>query len=272
MAGLAKARGSRASYALRIFAGMFFVLASGSSSAADLRIAYNSQWYPYSYGEAGEVRGIMVELLENLLGERLGYQLRHRGYPWSRAQHYVEQGEEDALFTYPSDQRLQYTRRAESDVFKVESRAFVRRNSMIAAALAGDPDIARLGDARVCVMLGDNWSENFYREQGIPFEYGRDTLNCLDQVANDRADLFVHATASTLANIELAGLGERIDMLPAVYSSIPLTLLIGNGVAGSAELRERFDALLREMQADGSLQALVERLRNANWPAIEPVE
>ena len=248
-----------------IFVVLLFILSFNPAHGADLRIAYNSDWYPYSYGESGEVRGILVELLDRILSDKLGYALTHSGYPWSRVQLYVEKGREDAFFTFPSEQRLDFSMRAETEVFHVESRIFVRQNSTVANTLAQDPDISNIGNVRVCVMLGDNWSENFYRERDIAFEYGRDTLNCLDQVAHDRSDLFMHATASSLAELNQAGISEQVVMLPQVYSSVPLTLLVSRQTEMPQDLLRRFDEVVRQMEADGTLQTLIDDLRNQNW-------
>ena len=242
---------------------------AGFAQAVDLRIAYNSDWYPYSYGEADKVDGILVELLDHILAERLDYSLSHTGYPWSRVQLYVEKGREQAFFTYPSEQRLAYTDRADSEVFKVESRIFVKKDTPVANALGSNPEILGLDGARVCVMLGDNWSENFYRERGIAFDYGRDTLNCLERVAHDRSDLFLHATASSLAHLNQAGIRDRVAMLPWVYASVPLTLMVSKQPGVPPDLLRRFDEAVRRMEADGSLQALIQQLLHRDWPAPE---
>lgn len=235
--------------------------------ADEIRIAYNSQWYPYSYEEADAVRGILVELLDQIIGRQLGYQAVHKGYPWSRVQQNVADGHEDAFFTFPSEQRLAYADRAEVDVFRVESRAFVRKDSAMAARLATDEDITGVGDARICIMLGDNWSENFYRDRGLAFDYGRDTRNCLEQVAHNRADLFIHSSASSMATLRQLGLDDRVTMLPQIYSSVPLTLLVSKKGQVPSGFLQRFDQEVSRMAADGSLQALIDKLLSQSWPA-----
>lgn len=237
-----------------------------SAEADEIRLAYNSQWYPYSYGEGAEVQGILVELLDQLLGARLGYDLRHSGYPWSRAQHLVAEGREHALFTYPSEQRLGYSSRSEFDVYHIQSRAFVRQGSDLEARLKSSARNTSLKGTRICVMLGDNWSENFYRQRDLEFEYGRDTHNCLEQVAYNRSDLFIHASAASLAVISQSQLNDMLTMLPEVYSSVPLTLLIGNQSPVPDDLLDRFDAEVRTMIDDGSLSTVIKDLLARPWP------
>ena len=148
----------------------------------------------------------------------------------------------------------------------------MRADSGLAAQLVDDSDVAGIGDARVCVMLGDNWSENFYREKGLAFEYGRDTRNCLEQVAFDRADLFIHSSASSLATLNQSGLGDKVQMLPEVYSSVPLTLLVSTKSDVSAEFLSRFNDEVRRMEADGRLGKLIDGLLNQPWPTPISVE
>ena len=94
-------------------------------------------------------------------------------------------------------------------------------------------------------------------------------MNCLEQVALDRADLFMHATASSLANLHQAGIREEIMMLPRVYTSVPLTLLLSKQYGPKAELLERFNDMVSQMEADGSLQRLIQTLLEREWPTAE---
>jgi hypothetical protein len=61
-------------------------------------------------------------------------------------------------------------------------------------------------------------------------------------------------------------------MLPRVYSSIPLTLMVSKQADAPPDLLRRFDEAVRQMEADGSLQALIEDLRDMDWPVPAPAQ
>lgn len=225
-----------------------------------LRIAYNSDWPPYSYGE-DQVRGILPMLLEAVIHDKMGVSVQHYGFPWKRVQKYVKEGKMDAFFTYPSSERLEYAVRSRNVVYLIEMKAFVRKGSAVQQALKEDPGIDEIRRHRVCVMLGDGWSKSFYARHGIDYLSGKDTQNCLDQVAGDRADIFIHAEASVLRHVALAGLEDEIVMLSHVYDTVPLTLLVSRRSEFQGDFVKRFDEQLTRMKEQGEYDELLERLR-----------
>lgn len=231
------------------------------AGAGELRIAYNSHWAPFSHGEGGQVRGLLPEVLDAIIADRMHVSVSHHGFPWKRVQKYVQEGRMDAFCTFASPERLQYTQTSRYAVYRLDVRAFVRSGSSSAQALRADPRVGEIGRHRVCIMLGDGWSRNFYTKHGIAYQYGTDTANCLRQLDHDRADVFMHVTESVLYQIEKAGLERRIEMLPHVYDSVPLTLMVSKRSSYQGDFMERFDIELERMQHDGSYQALVDGLR-----------
>ena len=75
----------------------------------ELRIVYARNYAPFSWqGEGGKVEGILIDMLEEVLGRRMGIALSHEVFPWARSQRMVAEGERDAFFTIPNARRAEY--------------------------------------------------------------------------------------------------------------------------------------------------------------------
>lgn len=237
-----------------------------AASEQTLKIGYSPDWAPYSITNEKTTVGILPTLLDELLTQRLGVPLEHIGLPWKRAQAQVKGGALDALITFPSEMRLEYTERSRSIVYRLESKAFVRKASAAHAALTANPAVENLKRYRGCVIYGDDWAEKFYATHAIPYQHAVDVKNCLRLLERGRVDIFIQATAVALDNIRQLNLEKSIVGLPQAYSSIPFTFLISKKSPFYTSLMPKFDAVIDDMKADGSLEKLISRLENAPQP------
>jgi len=235
-----------------------------AANAQTLKIGYSPDWAPYSITNEKTTVGILPALLDELITERLGVPIEHVGLPWKRAQAQVKVGVLDALITFPSDTRLEYAERSQSVVYHLESKAFVRKDSATHVALTANPTVENLKNFEGCVMLGNDWGENFYATHSIPYQHAVDAKNCLRLLERGRVDFYIQAVAVGLDNIRQLELEKSIVPLPAAYSSMPFALLISKKSPFYTSLMPKFDAIVEKMKADGSLQELITRLENAS--------
>ncbi len=246
-------------FSLAIF--LFTPLAT--AGAQPLKVGYSPDWAPYSITTDHTTAGILPDLLNELITERLGVPLEHVGLPWKRAQAQVKAGALDALITYPSDARLEYTERSESVVYNLISAAFVRKASPAYQALILDPAVENLKNHRGCVIFGNDWGKNFYAKHAIPYENAVDVKNCLRLLQRGRVDFFIQSRAVVLDNIRQLDFGNSLVALPEAYASIPFTLLISKKSPFYKTLMPKFDRLIKQMKNDGSLERLIYNLEHA---------
>jgi len=234
--------------------------------AQTLRIAYNSSWPPYSYGEGANVEGLLVALTQEIIENRMGYKVVNVGLPWIRAQREVENGRLDALVTYASEARRSYSNASREVIYTLDTKAFVRTGSEAEIVIRSAPVIETHRQFKHCMILGDGWTKNFLEKNGIPYETGIDTAGCLRQVKAGRQDVFLHVvdTAKTALS-EIEG-GSEIVMLPKVYSSVPISLLVSKTASVSVQFLTKFDRILAAMKAEGSYHSIVARLRGLPEP------
>jgi len=229
--------------------------------AQEISISYNSDWPPYSHGLRGEVAGILPRLLDELVGKRLGYTVRHNGAPWKRAQRLVEQGKLDAFVTVPTPARLKFSKRSASIVYRMEMLASVKRFSEAHKKLGANQTIDTVRTMRVCDLLGNGWAEQFYAKHNVDYFKAANAADCLRLISRGRADVIIQPAAVAVAEIKAAGLKDKIAILPTAYGALKFTLLVSSKFEGADALLTRFDELVERMRGDGSYGRLIANLR-----------
>ena len=109
-----------------------------SARAEPFSNAVNADWPPFSYTVDGKAQGVLVDLLTEIIGEQMQEPIRFTALPWKRAQYHVEMGTDDALLTFPSEDRKEYAFSSRNVVYELEAHAFVQRGSPEAVFQAND--------------------------------------------------------------------------------------------------------------------------------------
>ena len=107
-----------------LLAAAAFVFSAGQGIAAELKVAVNSDWPPFSYGTGKTAKGILPDLMKEIVSGKMGIDVVNVGYPWARTQRMVETGQLDAMITVPTEGRLKYANSSEELVYTVEMRSF----------------------------------------------------------------------------------------------------------------------------------------------------
>ncbi len=225
-----------------------------------IRISYNSDWPPYSFGVGENVQGVLPDLMKILFEDHLGVKVIHGGFPWKRAQEVVRTGVFDAMVTYPSAKRLEYAHSSENVVYHLRQRPIVKKGSKAESKLTANPAVGELGNHKVCVMIGDGWSHSFYQKHNISFRTAKDTQGCLRLVANGRLDVFLHMEAAANHNMRLSETTDKLTHLPVVLGDLPFTLLVSKKTPDAQKLIRRFDALVGQKIEDGYYDDMVSGL------------
>jgi len=196
----------------------------------------------------------------------MGHTVTGVGLPWNRAQRDVEGGRLDALVTYASPERLAYANASREVIYTLETRAFVRIGSAAEKAIRKNPEIETLRTFKHCKILGDSWSKGFLDDNEMEYETGLDTTGCLKQIQAGRQDVFLHVVETAQTAIHDMEATADIVMLPKVYSSVPLSLLVSKAAGFTREFLIEFDRIVASMKQDGSYHALVAKLRGLPEP------
>lgn len=227
--------------------------------AEPLRIALNSNWPPLSFdGDRGaEPDGLLTSLARSIVAERAGIAVAFAGLPWARAQAEVEAGRMDAIITVPSPARAAYALSTREALFTVTVQAATRaagpgRARVLAQPRPFDPALS------VCMDRGNDAVARMLEQDGVVPIVVHDVPLCMRLIAAGRADLVVNADpVLRAARATLGADAAAIEILPHVYSSLPLTLQVRRSRPDAAEIVARVDAAIAAARQDGSFEWLV---------------
>lgn len=225
-------------------------------NANTLEIAYNENWPPYSYiNEQGEVVGQLVRVMNAIL-DRAGISYENFAYPWARAQKLVKQGTHDALVTVWTEERQSYTIASRNLVFCMQVKGFANKQSDIFDRLYSLKTVHDFHGLRVCDMLKNGWSEEFYARAAIPVTRVSSVQSCIQMIDKGYSDIIVHPVEVIESEIVRGSL-DNLVQLPALYDTMDFSLLIEkNSFFASSEFLEAFDSVLDSMRLDGSFREI----------------
>ncbi|MBT6095227.1 MAG: transporter substrate-binding domain-containing protein [Rhodospirillaceae bacterium] len=235
--------------------------APSAMAAETIVMSYNADWPPYSFGAGAQTNGILPELMEEILSQRMGLKVRNVSYPWKRVQSSVKSGTVDAMVTVPTKARLNYTRSSQGIVYQLNMVLAVAATGAARQNLMADPAASTLSRYRVCDILGNGWGKRFFATNNIKPIIATKVVSCLRMTAKGRTDATLQAEAVLRRAISASQLENRLAVIPKPMGTMDFTLLLSKKSAFNAAFIQRFDAELAIMKADGSYAALVQRLR-----------
>ena len=190
-------------------------------------MAYFETYSPLSYrDEKGALRGILVDILDDVLGKQMGVPIQHTGYPWLRAQMMAKMGDADAICTIATAVRLEYAMASSEVVVAAPRRIFVRADNPMLADLQQVRDLAGLKQLNPVVVsyAGNGWgTENL---AGFKVAVGLDYESGLKMLIAKRGDVMIDNSLTMQFSLIHTGGGDRVLMMPARLESSNFQLLI----------------------------------------------
>jgi len=250
---------------LLVFIALILLLARFHAATAEpVKLAYNSDWPPYSSGVGKNVSGILPDVMREIIEKRMGREIAHTGSPWKRVQLRVKKGLADAFVTVPTKTRLNYALSSKGTVYSLEIRAVVKKNSTAHDSLKNDPGIQTFSKLRVCDILGNGFAKNFYGKHKIDYMTASNVQACLRMENIGRADVLIQPLATATSAIKSFGLEKVLITLPKIYAQMDFTLLLSKKSNLGVDFIKKFDAALTQMKKDGSYNELLLRLCKNN--------
>lgn len=207
----------------------------------------------------GTVKGILPDIFDEIFTKRMGIAYVMEGLPWVRAQKYVEEGERDGFTAPPTPARLAYAASSAQPVVIGQISLFTHPQHPKLDALKAVKTFADLQGFQLVDYNGNSWSEQ--RLKGLNVYWAPNIDNALKMLAsNERGlDALVNQRLVILAKLKRLGLAEQVIEAPGVVlEEVNFHLCIGKKSAYLGIL-PKFDEVFREIQADGTLQKILER-------------
>ncbi|WP_217533625.1 substrate-binding periplasmic protein [Vibrio metschnikovii] len=211
---------------------LFLLILSLVSTSAfakpSMTIVYYDSFPPYSFrDENGNMAGIFVDIADQVLQEKMGIPIIHKGYPWARAQKMVEQGEADAFITVATQARREYTDTSSTPVIIGPMNLFVNPSNSNLTQIEYVQTTDDLSPFLILDYQGNNWGNQHFPEDNFRRLLTSNLSNALTMLAHGRGDVI--ATDKIVADYLMAKLSLQglIVELPIILAEVEFSLCIG---------------------------------------------
>ncbi len=239
---------------MRLFLIFFFLFPTLATAAEPMHFVYYDSYRPRSWDDNGTMRGILVDVIDEAIGKRLGVPVTHAGYPWKRAQLKVKEGTADAFVTMPTQERRLYTVIGNEPVIEFGLRIVTRKNHPRTRELESITSVEQLKGYKVADYLGNAWAKRNLKDINVRWLPDIDKL--FPFLLDDRADIIV-ASERTIYEMKRQGYGAQLKVLSNMLSLVSFHLCVGKGSPYKDRLND-FDRVIKEMHKDGTIDRIEE--------------
>ncbi|MDA3902655.1 MAG: transporter substrate-binding domain-containing protein [Desulfuromusa sp.] len=235
-----------------------FLLVSvmGTVEAAEpMKIAYMDTYPPRSWEEDGQMKGILVDVMNEVLQNRLGISLAHEGYPWARAQIMVKQGLADAFITIPTEERESYTEISQQPVLQFELFLSTSKDHPKLKELKQIKTLKELKPFKIVEYYGNGFAKKTFK--GFDVEWLPEISAVYPFLASGKADVLLLSDRG-IFDLNRLGYQDRIIVLPQALYQLKFHLCIGKKSPFRTILPE-VDKILSQMAVDGTLKKIIDR-------------
>ncbi len=234
---------------------LFFLLFPTLVTAAEpMQFVYYDNYRPRSWNDNGKMRGILIDIVDEAIGKRLGIPVTHTGYPWKRAQLKVKEGTADAFVTMPTQERRNYTIIGEEAVIEFAIRIVTRKNHPKIKEMESITSIEQLGNYKIADYLGNAWAERNLK--GFNVKWLPDIDKLFPFLMNNRADI-IAASKRTTYEMKQRGYYSQFVVLPNKLSVVSFHVCVGKNSPYKDRVND-FDRIIKEMHQDGTIDRIEE--------------
>ena len=222
-----------------------------------MKFVYFNNFPPYSWeDDSGQMRGILIDIVNEAIQTRMGVSVSHQGYPWARAQLMVREGAADAYISVPTPERQTYAEISAEPVLLNTVTLFTRTGHPKMDALKQIKTIADLQPFFLLDYVGNGWAEK--NLAGLNIDWCAKFDNVLLKLAKGRGDITAQGAQVTKYTIKKLGLEDQIIEIPVVLDSVSFHLCIGK-TSSFVRILPAFDETIKKMKEDGTLQKIFEK-------------
>ncbi len=204
------------------------------------------------------MRGVFIDILDAVIGERMGYELVHKGLPWARAQEYVRLGIDDAMIAPVTLERGNYANISQQPVLNSRMALFTNAAHPRINELRRTRSLDDIKSYKFVTQLGDGWAGENLRDMDV--NYVADLDSVLRVLSLGRADLFVEASLVTHWNLKNLDLGTEVSEVEDVTIELtPFHLMVSKKSA--RQILPEFDNQMQAFMQSGKFERLLEKYK-----------
>ncbi len=230
---------------------MFFVTSPVYAKA--IHFVYYPTYAPFGWDDNGTMKGIYIDVLNVVLVEKMGLEVKHEALPWKRAQIMVERGKADGLVTAATPARLEYSDKPEETVVEANFKIYTSADCPNLKALKKVKSIPELKPFKLVDIRGSGWAKANLESAGLNVHWLDSTEQIFQFIIKNRADANINNEWITRDQLKKRKLLGKIIELPTPMTAQPIKfhMLISKKSAYHKYLPE-MNKYLKEIKADGT--------------------
>ncbi|MDM7859810.1 transporter substrate-binding domain-containing protein [Alteromonas sp. ASW11-36] len=234
------------------------ILISPVSASEVLKIAYGDGYAPFAWMGERQAKGVQIDFLDEILVQRLGFEVHHVACPWKRCQRLVENAELDGFFTVPTDSRAEYTEKTKSPFYTTNFLIHTKKDHPLLCefqSIRSLEELLQMQGLRHVFMRGSGWHEqNLAGLKNITQVADAAVIPKL--LVQNRADLYLEQAEMFKYQASQLGLQDQLVSLSSpVIKRQGWHLFIGKSSL-HVGIVAQVDSLLEDMQSTGELEQL----------------
>lgn len=237
---------------------IFHLILRSTCSSSEFIFTYFDNYPPLSWQDKDEVKGILIDIMDEIVKKRMGLPMRNKAYPWKRAQLMVRNNDADGFITVPTEERLKYTSINSIPVYIVEFTIFVNKNNSKIDTITSIDKLDGLSDYSIVHYLGSGWANSVLGKYNI--HWTRTLDDSLLLLYKNRVDIFIDPRDIVIYNIKKNNYEDTIIEIDQILDKKEFMLCIGLKSGFNSYINE-FDFHLNEIKKDGTMQKILLKYR-----------
>jgi len=235
---------------------MTVFLSTASFAQQPMKIVYFNTFQPLSWEDKdNQMKGILIDAMNEAVLKRMGIPLSHQGFPWERAQMMVKEGEADAYITIPTPERRTYTEVSNEAIIVATLKMYARADSPKLEDLKKIKTPADMKAFAIGTYIGNGWAKKNLIDAGIEVDTVPSYDQSLQKLVAGRIDVVIGISPAIRYSIKNLELKNKVLELPNGLDSTEWRLCIGKK-SPFANILPKFDETIREMRKEGKLMEI----------------
>ncbi len=223
-----------------------------------MKLVYFDNYAPFSWEVNSKMKGVLIDVISEVIETEMGIQVSHEGFPWARAQKMVLINEADAFVTVPTPERRRFTEISTEPVISVNFSLFVAKENTKIETLSNVRTVSDLSGFRLVNYIGNGWAK--HKLSSMDLFWVPTLTDVIHLLANNQYDAFVDVSQVVRFNIQKLGYQEKIIEFPNTIESTSFNLCIGKK-SPFVSILPKFNEIIRKMKKSGKLQKIYDKYK-----------
>lgn len=230
---------------------------AASAATTAIKVVFYETFAPFSFlDDQHGMTGILPDMMQEILGRRMGLDVTVQGLPWARAQNMVQEGSADAFCTLPTPTRQAYADFTQAYVAEMGEALFYAADNPKRTEIEAIQTIEQLKGFSQGDYIGDGFAEANFKN--LPIDYSPTIEAVYRKIAIGRLDLVVTTDLTGDSVVKQLGLGGRIVRRPfRIGQTSEFHIGFRKSLPDAGQLIAKADAAIAAAKADGTVDRII---------------